>query len=131
MDLIFPQTRPIFPAPPLPITMAPVGAISAAWQEDRIARLGMLASEDMSAGLLWLAMNFSAVCDAMLDKLEYDAIDDPDPGREPEPFCGECAADIGIFVHFDLDWRHYRGDDTVIGQIELYDPGHAPVITGG
>jgi hypothetical protein len=48
--------------------------------------------------LLWLAMNFPAICDAMLDKIGYDAIDDPDTSREPEPFCGECEADIGIFL---------------------------------
>ncbi len=128
MDLIFPQTPLIFPAPPLPMTAAPVSAISAAWQEDRITRLGMLAPEDMSAGLLWLAMNFPAVCDAMLDKLEHDAIDDPDPCREPEPFCAECGADIGIFLRLGLDWRHYRGDGTIIGQIELFDPGHDPAV---
>jgi hypothetical protein len=56
-----------------------------AWQQDRIDRIAALSPEDTSAGLLWLAMNFPAVCDAMLDKVEYDAIDDPDPGREPNP----------------------------------------------
>ncbi len=86
MDPIFPQPTPILPAVPLPITMAPASAISALWQEDRIARLTVLAPEDAAAALLWLAMNFPAVCDAMLDKVEYDAIDDdPDPCREPEP----------------------------------------------
>jgi hypothetical protein len=63
------------------MTMAPVSAISAAWQQDRIGRLAALEPEDAAAGLLWLAMNFPAVCDAMLDKVEYDAIDDPDPRR--------------------------------------------------
>lgn len=127
MDLIFPQTPLIFPAHPLPMTMTPVSAISAAWHEDRIARLGMLAPQDISAGLLWLAMNFPAVFDTMLDKIEYDPIDDPDPSREPEPFCAECGADIGIFLRFGLDWWHYRGG-AIIGQIELFDPGHNPIV---
>ena len=87
-----------------------------------------LGPEDAAAGLLWLAMNFPAVCDAMLDKIEYDAVDDPDPGREPEPFCVVCGAHIGVFLRFGLDWRHFRGDSTTIGQIELFDPGHQPVV---
>jgi hypothetical protein len=64
----------------------------------------------------------------MLDKIEYDAIDDPDPSREPEPFCSECGAEIGIFLRHGLDWRHFSGDGTTAGQIELFDPGHVPVI---
>jgi len=108
--------------------MAPVSAVPALGQHDRIARLTALAPEDAAAGLLWLAMNFPAICDAMLGKLDYDAIDDPDPGREPEPLCAECGAAIGIFLRFGLNWRHFRGDGTTIGQIELFDPGHEPVV---
>jgi hypothetical protein len=112
------------PAPaPAPANPAPVPR-----PPDRIARLTALTPEDATAGLLWLAMNYPAVTDAMLDKLEYDAIDDPDPGREPEPFCATCGAHIGIFLRFGLDWRHYRGDGTVTGQTELFDPGHHPVV---
>ena len=45
-----------------------------------------LGPEDTAAGLLWLAMNFPAVCDAMLDKTEFDAVDDEDPARNPSRF---------------------------------------------
>jgi hypothetical protein len=129
MDPIIPQPALILPAPPNPVAMAPVSAIPALWEQDRIARLTALAPEDAAAGLLWLAMNFPAACDAMLDKIDYDAIDeDPDPGREPEPFCAECGASIGIFLRYGLDWRHFRGDSTTIGQIELFDPGHQPAV---
>jgi hypothetical protein len=128
MDPILPQPALILPAPPVPITIPPVSAIPALWQQDRIARLTALTPEDAAAGLLWLAMNFPAVADAMLDKVEYDAIDDPDPSQEPEPFCAECGAAIGIFLRFGLDWRHFRGDGTTIGQIELFDPGHDPAV---
>jgi hypothetical protein len=96
--------------------------------QDQIARLTALTPEDAAAGLLWLAMNFPSVCDAMLDKIEFDAIDDPDPAREPEPFCAECGANIGIFLRYGLDWHHFRGDPTIISQIELFDPGHQPVV---
>jgi hypothetical protein len=131
MDPVFPQACPIapaFPAPPVPVTMAPASALPAARQQDRISRLTALGPQDAAAGLLWLAMNFPAVTDAMLDKVGYDAIDDPDPGREPEPFCAGCGADLGIFLRFGLDWHHYRGDGTITSRIEVFDPGHDPVI---
>jgi hypothetical protein len=36
-------------------------------------------------------MNFPAVCDAMLEKVEFDAIDDDDSSSKPEPFCVKCV----------------------------------------
>jgi hypothetical protein len=75
---------------------------------------------------VWLAVHSPAVCDAMLDALESDAGDDgADAKREPGPYCIECGADVGIFLRFGLDWRHYRGDGSTVSQIELFDPGHA------
>lgn len=63
-------------------------------------------------------------------------------GSEPEPMCGICGEAIGIFLRLGLDWRHYRetrdaiiagGEHrlggTGVGQIELFDPGHAPAVT--
>jgi hypothetical protein len=82
MDLIFPQpgrTAPLSLPAPLPMTTAPVSAVPTVWRRDRIGRLGTLGPQDTAAGLLWLAMHFPAVCDAMLDKLESDDIDDTDP----------------------------------------------------
>jgi hypothetical protein len=63
-----------------PGDIAPIPEIS---QLDRISRLAALGPQDTVAGLLWLAMNFPAVCDAMLDKTEFDAVDDEDPGHDP------------------------------------------------
>jgi len=108
-----------------PEDSAPIPEIS---QLDRISRLAALGPEDTVAGLLWLAMNFPAVCDAMLDKTEFDGVDDEDPRPELEPFCAECDADIGIFLRYGTDWRHYRGDVTTVGQIEVFDPGHDPGV---
>jgi len=108
-----------------PGDIAPIPEIS---QLDRIGRLADLGPEDTIAGLLWLAMNFPAVCDAMLDKTESDAVDDDDPCQEPEPFCAECGASIGIFLRDGTDWRHYLGDVTTTGQLEVFDPGHDPVV---
>jgi hypothetical protein len=53
--------------------------------------------------------------------------DDDDPGGDPAPVCARCGGDLGIFLKFGLDWRHYRGAG--LDSLELYDPGHAPEIT--
>ena len=57
--------------------------------------------------------------------------DDDNPGStgEAEPVCAICDGKIGIFTERGLAWRHYTGDGTTVGQQELYDPGHAPVVT--
>ena len=135
VDLIFPQPRDIaslaLPArlastvPPraLLAISAPGDPAAGTSQLDRISRLSALGPEDTVAGLLWLAMNFPAVCDAMLDKAECDAVDDEDPCEESEPFCAECGPDLGIFLRYGTDWRHCRNDATAIGQIEVFDPG--------
>jgi hypothetical protein len=95
---------------------------------DRVSRLAALSQEDTVAGLLWLAMNFPAVCDAMLDKTEFDAIDDDCPCEEPEPFCTACGAAAGIFAAYGGSWWHYRWDYAPGSKPEVYDAGHDPVI---
>jgi hypothetical protein len=136
MDPIFLQPGDIaplslpatLPASNLPAIAAPAAPIPEICPLDRISRLAALDPEDTVAGLLWLAMNFPAACDAMLDKTEFDAVDDEDPCQEPEPFCAECGASIGIFLRHGTNWRHYLGDNTVTGQVEMFDPGHDPVV---
>jgi hypothetical protein len=91
MDPIFPQPGRAAPLSHLalsPIAMlpgkhAPVGSPPAIAQRDRISRIATLGQGDTAGGPLWLAMNFPAVCDAMLDKVEFDAIDDEHSSREP------------------------------------------------
>ena len=48
--------------------------------------------------------------------------------RGPPPVCGRCGADIGIFIKFGLNWRHYR-EGAALGQAEIFDPGHVPELT--
>lgn len=56
----------------------------AAWHHrDRIARIAALTQQDTTAGLIWLALRYPAICDAMLDKIEWDGIDDEDPAQRP------------------------------------------------
>jgi hypothetical protein len=52
---------------------------------------------------------------------------DDDPGDDPAPVCAQCGGNLGIFLKFGLDWRHYRGDG--LDSLEIYDPGHAPEVT--
>lgn len=47
---------------------------------------------------------------------------------EDEPYCTECGADVGIFIGHGDAWLHYAGQGTTASPIELYDPGHAPVV---
>ncbi len=91
--------------------------------EDRMERLGALTQQQCADALLWLAGYAPAVFDAVIDAVQ------PCPGDgsdDPAPFCELCGADLGIFLKLGLDWRHYRG--ALPGPIELYDPGHAPVL---
>ncbi len=39
---------------------------------------------------------------------------------EAEPKCGECGARIGIFLTHGLNWQHYRGDGTTVGEREVF-----------
>jgi hypothetical protein len=90
---------------------------------ERMERLGALTSKQCTDALLWLSGYAPAVFDEVVDAVQPCSGDGTD---DPAPFCDHCGADIGIFLKLGLDWRHYRG--TLPGPIELYDPGHAPVL---
>jgi hypothetical protein len=61
----------------------------------------------------------------------------PIPAISPHPRLDRVAAAtfeqlssaLGIFVERGLAWRHYTGDGTTVGQQQIYDPGHTPVVT--
>lgn len=94
----------------------------------RLIRLATLDSTRMTQALTWLSGYSPSTFDATLDATEPCTDDDtPDPAADPEPYCTICGADLGIFLRFGPDWRHYRGGTTA-GPIELFDPGHAPVV---
>jgi len=94
----------------------------------RLDRLSTLDADRMFESLAWLAGYRPAIFDTTLNATEPCTSDDsPDPAENPEPYCTICGADVGIFLRFGLDWRHYRGDGTV-SQIELFEADHAPVI---
>ena len=96
---------------------------------ERLDRLRMFSPDQLTAGLTWLAGYDPKTFDVVLDAVEPCTDDEARETRdEAEPFCAECGAAIGIFLRLGLDWRHYRGDGTTIGQIELFDAGHTPVV---
>jgi hypothetical protein len=107
----------------------------------RVERLRAFSPDQMAVGLIWLSGYDPCTFDAVLDAVASCAGDEDAFGREPEPVCGTCGEKIGIFLRLGLDWRHYRETrdalllgshrDTVptIGQIELFEPGHPPVVT--
>jgi hypothetical protein len=91
--------------------------------EDRMERIGQLTPRQREDALLWLAGYDPAVFDAVAEAVE------PCPGDgtdDPAPFCAQCGADLGVFLKLGLDWRHYRA--TALDDIELFEPGHAPVL---
>jgi hypothetical protein len=102
------------------------------------ARLRGLTHQQLTDRLNWLSWYQPGIFAAVMDYMEFSdtlAADadptgpDPDDGGydgEPAPVCGQCGADIGIFIKFGLDWRHYVA--TTLDDIELFDPGHAPVL---
>ncbi len=136
VDLIFsqpgdiaPLSLPALPAGTLSAIPAPVGLVPGTPLLDRVSRLAALSHQDTVAGLLWLAMNFPAVCDTMLDKTECDAVDDEDfPCEESEPFCTVCDAAAGIFTAYGEGWMHFRWDYAPGSKPEVFDAGHEPQI---
>jgi hypothetical protein len=94
------------------------------------ARLRGLTRQQLADRLNWLSWYQPGIFNAVMDYGQFSddlaADPDPDPG-EPSPVCARCGSDIGIFLKFGLQWRHYRGGDA-LGQAEILDPGHEPEL---
>jgi hypothetical protein len=103
------------------------------------ARLRGLTRQQLADRLAWLAWYQPGIFTAVMDYMDFsDALaadadptnsgpGDRDDSIEPVPVCGRCGADVGIFVRFGLDWRHYR-EGAALGKAEIFDPGHAPEV---
>ena len=63
---------------------------------------------------------------AFVEDRAADGTLDSDAPDDPAPYCTACGSEIGIFIRYSLGWRHYR--TTAQHGIELFDPGHAPVV---
>jgi hypothetical protein len=103
------------------------------------ARLRGLGRQQLADRLNWLSWYQPGIFAAVMDYGQFSddlAADtdpttpDPDPdyfghAEDPVPVCARCGSEIGIFLKFGLQWRHYRGGDA-LGQAEIFDPGHEP-----
>jgi len=86
-------------------------------------RPGQLTTKQQTDALLFLAGYAPATFDAIAEAVEPCA---GDGSEDPAPYCAICGSDLGIFLKFGLNWRHYTCTD--LTDIELIDPGHDPVI---
>ena len=82
-----------------------------------------------SPGTFTAALDYCEATDWGWSEFDLDLIPDHDDDLDdtPAPVCARCGGNLGIFLKFGLDWRHYRGDG--LDNLELYDPGHAPELT--
>jgi len=84
-----------------------------------------------SPGAFTAALEYCEATDWGWSGFDPDLVPDPDaddiPDDDPAPVCARCGGNLGIFLKFGLDWRHYRGEG--LDNLELYDPGHAPEVT--
>ena len=109
------------------------------------ARLRGLTRQQLADRLNWLSWYQPGIFAAVMDYGQFsdDLAADTDPtspasdpdddfgnsdrAEDPAPVCARCGSDIGIFLKFGLQWRHYRGGDA-LGQAEIFDPGHDPKL---
>ena len=102
--------------------------ISAIGPRPRLDRVAAATFEQLSAALIFLSVFEPDAFDHSMDVAQSDD-DNPGATGEAEPICAICDGKIGIFMERGLAWQHYIGDGTTVGQQEIYDPGHAPVVT--
>ena len=94
----------------------------------RLDRIAAATFEQLSTALIFLSVFEPDAFDHSMDVAQSDD-DNPGATGEAEPVCAICDGKIGIFMERGLAWRHYTGDGTTVGQQEIYDPDHAPVVT--
>ena len=94
----------------------------------RLDRVTAATFEQLSAALIFLSVFEPDVFDHSMDVAQSDD-DNPGATGEAEPVCAICDGTIGIFLDRGLAWQHYTGDGMTVGEQQIYDPGHAPVVT--
>ena len=104
----------------------PIPAIS---PHPRLDRVAAATFEQLSAALIFLSVFEPDAFDHSMDAAQSDDDDNPGATGEAEPVCAICGGKIGIFMERGLAWLHYTGDGTTVGQQQIYDPGHAPMVT--
>jgi hypothetical protein len=94
----------------------------------RVDRIAAATFEQLSAALIFLSVFDTGAFDHAMDVAQSD---DENPGAtgEAEPACEICGGQIGIFLDRGLAWQHYTGDGTTVGEQQIYNPGHTPLVT--
>jgi hypothetical protein len=95
----------------------------------RLDRIAAATLEQLSTALLFLSIFDADAFDHAMDVAQSDDDESPGATGEAEPVCATCGGQIGIFLDRGLAWQHYTGDGTTVGQQQIHDPGHAPVVT--
>jgi hypothetical protein len=90
---------------------------------ERMELLSALSPDQLLECMRWLVRYSPGAVDAALSAVAPVPSIDP---VEPAPVCGICGGDIGIFLKFGLEWRHYRGAG--LGISEIFEPGHKPQL---
>jgi hypothetical protein len=93
----------------------------------RLDRVAAATFEQLSAALIFLSAFSPDAFDYAMDAIESE--DEPGATGEAEPVCAICDGTIGIFLDRGLAWQHYTGDGTTVGEQQIYDPGHTPMVT--
>lgn len=97
--------------------------------DKRLSRLASLDADRKTEALIFLSGYSPTIFDATLDATEPCTDDDtPDPATNPEPYCQQCGAHVGIFLGGGTDWRHFRGEGTLASKATPYDTDHPPTI---
>jgi hypothetical protein len=94
----------------------------------RLDRVTAATFDQLRTALIFLSAFSPDAFDYAMDAAESE---DEEPGAtgEAEPVCAICGGNLGIFLEHGLDWQHYAGDGTTVGEQQIYDPGHAPAVT--
>jgi hypothetical protein len=111
---------------PLPVDAVRVG--TSARNGRRLGRLAAMEEARLAEALAFLIGYAPGIFDAIVTATEPCADDEPDPTREPEPFCRTCGGTAGIFWLLGEEWQHFRPGTRAEEKPEIYDPGHVPVI---
>src|ERR1700677_2514076 len=96
------------------------------------ARLRGLTRQQLADRLNWLSWYQPGIFAAVMDYGQFsdDLAADTDPtnpdpdgdlghAEDPLPVCARCGSEIGIFLNFRLQWRHYRGGEA-LGAAEIF-----------
>ena len=91
----------------------------------RADRLARATGAEMQAALGLLSM-----LDPEAFEIAFTAVRlAPHDDDEPIAVCRECGGLVAIFPDRDLRWLHFRGDSSMSGDQQVYEPGHAPEVT--